>query len=209
MNTLGELFGGDVKVKLIRLFLFNEKSVFFLEEIVRRVKAPLKSIRKDIQSLIKSDLLKKNITITKDIEVENGKSKRLKKLKGPSYSLNERYPYLQPLRNLLIVSSINADESLLKRFSNHGRIKLFVVSGIFLQNYDSRADLFIVGDDLEHRKIESVISSIESELGKEINYSIMNVSDFEYRMGIHDKLVRDVFDYDHITLLDRLGIENK
>jgi hypothetical protein len=209
MNTLGELFGSDVKVKLIRLFLFNEKSVFFLEEIVKRIKAPVKQIKKDILSLIKSDILKKNITITKDIEVENGKSKKIKKLKGPSYSLNERYPYLQALKNLLIISSITPDESLLRRFSNHGRIKLFVVSGIFLQNFDSRADLFIVGDDLDNRKIESVISNIESELGKEINYSIMNVSDFEYRMGIHDKLVRDVFDYDHITLLDRLGIEYK
>lgn len=88
-----------------------------------------------------------------------------------------------------------------------GRVKLIVAAGIFIQNWESRVDLLIVGDDLNLNKIESIISIIESEIGKEISYSAFDTQDFEYRLGIHDRLVRDILDYNHVTLIDRLGIE--
>jgi hypothetical protein len=80
-------------------------------------------------------------------------------------------------------------------------------AGVFIQNWDSRVDLLIVGDELNLPKIESVIKVIESEIGKEISYSAFETSDFEYRLGIHDRLVRDIIDYPHVALVDRLGIE--
>ena len=84
-----------------------------------------------------------------------------------------------------------------------------VASGIFIQNWESRIDLLLVGDELNLQKIEGVIKVIESEIGKEIAYSAFETHDFEYRYGIHDRLVRDVFDYPHVTLIDRLGVEPK
>ena len=58
-------------------------------------------------------------------------------------------------------------------------------------------------------KIETVIRVIESEIGKEIAYSAFETTDFEYRIGIHDRLVRDILDYPHITLIDRMGVEQQ
>jgi hypothetical protein len=114
---------------------------------------------------------------------------------------------LDPLKNLLTITSLRVDESLTKRFTNAGKIKLFIVAGVFTQNWDSRVDLLVVGDDLNINKIETVIKNIESEIGKEIAYSAFETQDFEYRLSIHDRLVRDILDYPHVTLLDRLGIE--
>ena len=82
-----------------------------------------------------------------------------------------------------------------------------IAAGVFIQNWDSRVDLLIVGEELNLHKIESIIRNIESDIGKEISYSAFETQDFEYRMGIHDRLVRDILDYPHVTLLDRLGIE--
>lgn len=209
MNTLAELFGSAVKVKLIRLFLFNEKTSFFIEDLVQRVKAPAKIVRQEIKILLRADFLKKNIITSKDAENINGSKRANKKTIGPAYALNERFPFIASLKGLLIISSIMPDDSLLKRFSGHGRIRLFIASGLFIQNWESRVDLLIVGDDFNDKKIDNTIKVIESELGKEINYALMNSQDFEYRMGIHDKLIRDILDYPHITLLDRIGIENK
>jgi hypothetical protein len=83
---------------------------------------------------------------------------------------------------------------------------MIIAAGVFIQNWESRVDLLIVGDDLNITKIESVIKMIESEIGKEIAYSAFETQDFQYRMGIHDRLVRDILDYPHVTLLDRLGV---
>ena len=192
MDTLTAIFGNPAKVKLLRFFLFNESLAFTAKEITERTKCPY-IIRKK--------------HISKEIQVVKGKKLSIKKIEGQGYILNNKFPYLDPLKNLLTITSLRADESLARRFTNAGKIKLFIASGVFIQNWDTRVDLLIVGDELNLSKIESVIKTIESEIGKEIAYSAFETQDFEYRFGIHDRLVRDILDYPHVTLLDRIGIE--
>lgn len=208
METLIALFGSETKVKILRLFLFNPTTPFFLKEIASRTQSLTRLAAKELRVLEKAEILIKKRQISKDIQV-SGKADKIttKKVNGIGYILNSKFPYLEPLKNLLTITSLQADESLAKRFTNAGRIKLFVVSGFFIQNWDARVDLLIVGDELNLAKIESVIKSIEAEIGKEISYSAFETQDFEYRVGIHDRLVRDILDYSHLTLLDRLGIE--
>ncbi len=198
MDTLTAIFGNQAKVRILRLFLFNSEMPFFLSEIVERTKTGSAAVRKELSTLLKAGLLKKRLT-TKEISG--------KKVHGLSYALNAKFVYIDQLKNFLTVSSVSADDSLLKKFSNIGRLKLAVASGIFIQNWDARVDLLLVGDELDLSRIENIIKGIEAEIGKEIAYSAFETSDFEYRMGIHDRLVRDILDYPHVTLLDRLGVE--
>jgi hypothetical protein len=167
-----------------------------------------RQVKKELNALEKASILVKKRQISKDIQ-KTGRADKIttRKIQGIGYILNAKFPYLDPLKNLLTITSLAADESLAKRFTNAGRIKLFIASGVFIQNWDSRVDLLIVGDELNLTKIESVIKGIEAEIGKEIAYSAFETQDFEYRFGIHDRLVRDILDYPHVTLLDRLGIE--
>lgn len=198
MDTLTAIFGNQAKVRILRLFLFNPETPFFLTEVVERTKTGSAAVRKELSTLLKAGLLKKRLT-TKEISG--------KKVHGLSYALNAKFVYIDQLKNFLTVSSVSADESLLKKFTSVGRLKLAVASGIFIQNWDARVDLLLVGDELDLSRIESIIKGIEAEIGKEIAYSAFETSDFEYRMGIHDRLVRDILDYPHVTLLDRLGVE--
>ena len=116
---------------------------------------------------------------------------------------------MQALKNLLITVSLHADETLLKKFASVGRIKLFLASGIFIQEWDTRVDLLIVGDDINFTRLETVIKSIEAEIGKEIIYSAFETNDFEYRYGMHDRLIRDIIDFPHTTLVDKLEIDKR
>lgn len=206
METLTALFGNPAKVKLLRLFLFNESVPFTVKEICQRSKSPAALVRKELGILNRAELIKKH-RVSKEIQSVSQGKMIIKKIQGHGFILNDKFPYLDPLKTLLTITSLQADESLAKRFTNAGKIKLFIVAGIFIQNWDSRVDMLIVGDELNLSKIESVIKVIESEIGKEIAYSAFETQDFEYRYGIHDRLVRDILDYPHITLLDRLGIE--
>lgn len=206
MDTLIAIFGNPAKVKLLRFFLFNESASFTVKEIVERTKCPMALIKKELSLLEGANIIKKK-HISKEIQVMKKKKLVTKKVEGNGYVLNNKFPYLDPLKNLLTITSLQADESLAKRFTNAGKIKLFIASGVFIQNWDSRVDLLIVGDELNLSKIEYVIKIIESEIGKEIAYSAFETTDFEYRLGIHDRLVRDILDYPHVTLLDRIGIE--
>ena len=63
----------------------------------------------------------------------------------------------------------------------------------------------MVRNVIDHREFVNGIL-IESEIGKEIAYTIFDTTDFEYRLGIHDRLVRDILDYPHMTLIDKFGL---
>lgn len=206
MDILTAIFGNYVKVKILRLFLFNPTMPFFVKEIVDRSKSPATQVRKELSVLVKADIIKKKHFI-KELEVKRGKKTLIKKLSGTGYILNDKFAYLDSLKTLLTIASIHADEFLAKRFNSVGRVKLVVASGVFTQNWDARVDLLIVGDELNLNKIEHVIKGLESEVGKEVAYSAFETADFEYRLGIHDRLIRDILDYPHITVLDRLGVE--
>ncbi len=198
MDILVAIFGTSAKVWILRLFLFNPETPFFLQEVVERTKRTSKEVQHELSVLVKADLLKKRLT-TKDVSG--------KKIHGLSYQLNSKFIYMDELKSLLTVASVSADQALLKKFTNIGKLKVMIATGIFVQNWDSRVDLLIVGDELDQKRIELIIKGIEAEIGKEIAYSAFETADFEYRLGIHDRLIRDIIDYPHMTLLDRLGVE--
>ncbi|MCO1498232.1 hypothetical protein M3M48_09415, partial [Limosilactobacillus reuteri] len=60
---------------------------------------------------------------------------------------------------------------LAKRFKPAGRVQLLVISGLFIQDSESRLDLLIVGDNLRKNFIQKTITVLESELGKELRYA--------------------------------------
>ncbi len=208
MEILAKLFGSTTKVKLMRMFLFNEDNAYSFSEIVERTKSPAKECKKELTGLINIGLVKKK-QIIKDINIKKGKKIQIKKIQDIGYFLDQKFPYLQALKNLLITVSLHADENLVRKFSSIGRIKLFLASGVFIQEWDTRVDLLIVGDDINFSKLENVIKMIEAEVGREIIYSAFETEDFEYRYGMHDRLIMDIVDFPHTTLVDKLGIDNR
>lgn len=208
MEILAKLFASDTKVKLMRLFLFNSDNAYFINEIVDRSKTPKKEVRKQLSGLMNIGIIKSKV-VNKDISIKKGKKIIIKKIQETGYYLDQKFPYLQALKNLLITASLHADDNLVKKFSGVGRIKFFVASGLFIQEWDTRVDLLIVGDDFNLNRLDAVIKSIEAEVGKEIAYSAFETSNFEYRYGMHDRLIRDILDSPHATLVDKIGIDEK
>ena len=96
-------------------------------------------------------------------------------------------------------------KELASRFKNIGRIKLFLVSGLFLNLDKSRVDILIVGESLNKSKSDKVFDILSSELGREVVYSVMDVEEFEYRYKMYDKFVRDILDLPHETIIDKVS----
>ena len=58
---------------------------------------------------------------------------------------------------------------------------------------------------MKKNTLSSVIKSIEAELGKELTYAYFETQDYQYRLSMYDKLIRDVLDYPHQVLLDKIS----
>jgi len=205
MEILGKLFGSSEKVKIMRLFLFNPEQAFDLEDTALKTKSEIREVRREISELNKIGLIKKRIFF-KDVKKEIGKKTEVIKKKTGGWILNRTFPYLAELQSLLINSQLIRHGDILRRLSSVGKLKVVIVSGVFIQDLDSRVDILIVGDNLRKFALDSAIKTIESEIGREINYTAFETQDFLYRLGICDKLIRDILDYKHEKVLDRIGI---
>jgi hypothetical protein len=190
METLSKLFSGEGRVKVMRLFLFNPEMQFSLDQIVDKAKVSKKVAKSELDILTKSGMLKK------------------RKGKINFWHLEPSFEYLLPLQNLLINTRPLRKDEILKRLTKVGKLKMVIVSGVFIQNPDSRVDLLIVGDNLKRTAIDRIVKNMEAEIGKELIFASFETSDFHYRLGMYDKLIRDILDYPHQKLLDKLGLKS-
>ena len=204
METLAILLGGQARVKLMRLFLFNQENVFSIHLTAQRAKLSEKEAKKEIAILEKAGLIKSKGIVTVLQVKRREKVVEIKK-KETGWFLNPHFVYLSQLQNLLIGSRLLKDEAIVQKLSKAGKMKLVILAGVFIQDWNSRVDLFVVGDNIRKGTLENIIHGIEAEIGKELVYSVFETADFKYRLSMCDKLVRDVLDYPHQKIHDKLG----
>jgi hypothetical protein len=207
MEILGKLFGSTARLKILRLFLFNPHEALDNKEVARRARVYSYTARREIDLFRRVGLLKKKILYQKVVK-KVGKRTKVKSKRIVGWLLNEKFPYLQALRNFLTGTTPLRDNDILKRLGRIGRLKLVIVAGAFTQDPNSRIDLLIVGDAIKQPVLEAAVRSIETDLGKELRYAVFNTADFQYRLNIYDRLIRDVLDYPHQKVMDRLNIDS-
>ncbi len=203
MEILEKLFGSSARVKLMRLFLMNPEDIFDRKEMLRRSKVSGDALGRELRLLKDIGLVKPRVVV----KMFPSKRKRgdMEKRKVNGFGLDPRFPFLVPLRALVTEIALGK-EDLSARFRNVGNVKLIVVAGVFIDEADSRVDILIVGDKLKRKNIEGVLRRLEAELGKELTYGILETPEFEYRFGIYDKFIRDILDYPHLVVLNKLNL---
>jgi hypothetical protein len=128
------------------------------------------------------------------------------------YSLNPEFEFFGELRDLILKSSPAEKDKMIKKMLNLGRVKLAVISGVFMNGIKSsdttgsEVDLFIVGDDVDKNKLRIFLKSLEAEVGKELRIGLMEKDEFEYRYNMFDRFVRVILEGPHEKLINKLGL---
>jgi hypothetical protein len=200
-EILERLFGSSAKVKIIKLFLFNQRDIFDKDTISERSKSSSSDVRREIASLEKINLIKKR-SFFKEFE-KHGKTVK-KRVEG--WFVNPDFPLLGALQQLLIKTAPFSHNEIVSKLSKAGKLKFVVITGVFIQDFDSRIDILVVGDALSKARLETAIKSMEAEMGRELRYSSFDTEDFKYRVDMYDKLVRDILDFNHEVVLDKMGV---
>ena len=180
MDTLGKIMGSLARIKIMRLFLLNKGKIFENQDIVKRSRVNSNVIRRELKLLESVNFIKNRI---------NG------------WSFNSLFKYIKEYESLLLSADTLDEQAIVDNFKKVGRVKLLVVSGIFIKKKDSRVDLLIVGDKMNKSRIEECIRKLEAEIGAEIVYAIFETKEFIYRLNMFDKLVRDIIDFPRKIIL--------
>ena len=180
MEILGKILGSPARVKIMRLFLLNRGKSFSSKDIVKRSRVSAEIVRRELRLLSSIGFVKK-ITA--------------------GWSFNYLFKYGTEFEALLLSSDTLDTKSIIDIFKKVGRVKLLIISGVFIKNKDTRVDLLIVGDKLKKNKIEEGIRKIEAEIGTELVYAVFDTKEFIYRLNMYDKLIRDILDFPHEIVL--------
>jgi DNA-binding Lrp family transcriptional regulator len=201
-DPLSILFGSTARVKLLRFFLFNPSREFTFDDISRRARLPRRTARTELNSLEKAGVIvKRNMYIAID-----GKTKKMKVL---GYTLNKDFEELQALQTFLFETAPIDGKNLIAHLRKAGTIDFVAIAGVFVRDFEQSLDVLIAMKKISQSKIETAIRALESEIGMEIRFALMASDDLRYRVGMNDKLTRDLFDYKHQIIVDRIGIRNE
>lgn len=176
MEILGKIIGNPARIKVMRLFLLNKEQGFNNKEIVKRSRTNSSAARKEIAVLSSVKFIKR---------------------KSKNWVFNPAFKYANELERLLIASDTLNKDAILNNFKKAGKVKLVLISGIFIKNKDSRVDVLVVGDRLKKSKIEEEMRKLEAEIGTELTYAVFDTKEFSYRLSMYDKLIRDILDFPH------------
>ncbi len=201
-DPLAILFGNQARVKLLRFFLFNPTQEFTFDDISRRAKLVRRTARTEINALERAEVIKK-IVMHIPHQTKNTK------IRVQGYALNDKFPQLSSLQTFLFETAPINGDTVLKHMRKVGPLDFVACTGVFMREFDRRLDLLIAMKKLNEGKIEVAIRALEAELGIEIRYATFTREDLLYRVGMYDKLTRDVFDYPYQILVDKIGIRNE
>ena len=187
--TLDAIFDSRIRARILKLFLYSPDKNFDLETIKKTLKINSASVSKQFKSLV----------AVKFITSKNISRKKF-------FKVNKDFDFYNELKELIAKASPASKEKMLKKLKGLGKIKLALISGVFINSDVSRADLLVVGDLIKSSKFNNFLKDLEAEVGKEINYALMTTKEFQYRYDMYDRFVHDLLDFKHEKLINKLKI---
>jgi len=203
---LGKLFGSNARVKILKIFLLHPDQKYYIRQLSRDLKLQVNSVRRELENLELFGLLVSN---TGSQEEPQEQVDSLKKAKGGQekkyFQAHKDFVLFEEIKALIVKAQVLYERDFIDKLKKIGSIKLFVLSGIFVNNKDSAVDLLIVGRFNKDR-FNKLVKNLESDLGKEIKYTLMDTKEFKYRKDVTDIFLYDVLEGKNIVVVDEIGL---
>jgi hypothetical protein len=199
---LSSLFGSNARVKILKQFLFNPEERFYIRQLARDLSLQVNSVRRELENLEKFGLLKTEASSAKQegesAAVNIGQEKKY-------YRVNKGFPLFEDIKALVAKSQILYKDELVRNIEKLGSIKLLILTGVFVNRFNSPIDILIVGR-VNKEKLIKTIKDLEADLGREVNYTAMDATEFKYRRDITDVFLYDILDGEKIVVIDEIGL---
>ncbi|MBL7072325.1 MAG: nucleotidyltransferase domain-containing protein [Candidatus Omnitrophica bacterium] len=181
------------RAKILKHFFLNKKDKYYLRQLERILRIPVGNIRRELLSLEKIGLFRKE-----------------KKGKEIYYFLNTNLPIFREIEK--IISSTIGIEAILKQgFQSIKGIRFCFIYGSVAkgkEDFFSDVDLFIVGGENEEDVILETVKKMEKEISREINYTIFTEEDIAQGLKKGKVFLKDVLKGHKIFLIgDENGME--
>lgn len=165
----------NIRKRIILLFIYNQNKEFYLSEIAKAVGTSAGTAQRELNKLLKSDLIE------------------FKKKAGLNiYTLNKGYSLLKEVESI-IRKTIGVEEELKKYLKKVEGVKFSFLFGSYVKGgvkSNSDIDLFVVGN-VDDNSIFNAVQQAERIIDREINYHLANEKEFS--RGIKNRtFIKDI-----------------
>jgi len=176
-TSIKQIFVSQTRIKLINILFYKPDEIYFVRQLVRLTGEEINSVRRELENLKKAGI----------IEFEWRSNKLF-------YWANKTSPLFY---DLLVLANKNSGLGLKLQNKNEslGNIKLVLYNYKFAVNdhrNPDQIDLIIVGD-VSLKEVATFLDQEEEERGYEINYMVMDKSEFQLRKQKRDQFIVDFF----------------
>ena len=182
---LANLLSSKPKSKLINLLLTNPQRSFSATEL--RISTQISSLflKKTLRELIKTEFL----AVTE-------------KKKHRYYQVNKHFPLYPELLNLINKNRTFVEDQLAKASTKVGECKLIALTGVFAGKTRIETDLLFVGR-VSPKKLENFLRMAEKFAEQEVSYTVLTPSEFDYRLVMNDRFLKNILENDPVLVVDR------
>ncbi len=187
---LEQLFGSQTRMKLLHLFLSNPEEKYFVRELTRMLDSQINAIRRELENLEELGII-----ILVEDNLEEGKRK--------FYQSNTKFVLYPELKSIFQKSQFLLEKKFAKALRKAGKINYLALTGTFVGDKNIPIDLLIVGN-LQKKKFIKILKSFEKDLRREINYTLLDKEEFDYRRSVADRFLYSILDADKVVLIDEI-----
>ena len=184
--NLEELIDSQPEANLLGFLLMAPPRSFSLFELAKRLGTQEQTI------LARGSLLLKHNYI-----------KRFTKNATTYLILNQNNSLFPQVRATLLKKTKAYEDELFSAIKKVGEIQAAFLSGLFVGQPKLPVDILLIGK-IQPSKLEGFIKNCEHMMHQEINYTVLSVQEFLDRRNTFDRFIKDIFDYPHIIVVDKL-----
>ncbi len=180
-----DLITSKTRIKILHLFLESLGEMYHVREIVRRVEEEINAVRRELILLEKKGILNREARANRVY-----------------YSLDTSYPFYYDLIKIH-AKEVGLGRDIVKNRSKLGKIKYAMISGEFarnMENTNDNVDLLVVGV-VVLPELALIVKKEEERRGREINYTVMNEDEFNFRKSRRDPFISSVIYKSRVMLL--------
>ncbi len=185
-KDISKIMGSTLRVRVLVFFIGQSEVWGNARDVACVLGAPRASVQKELTALVHLRML------------------RVRKVRGGClYHIDEKDGLFTPIQTFVRDTLLLMDVDLASIFRTDRNTTLVVASGVITQEPRSSVDILIVSKKPNDKKTERIIKKAEAFIALPIRYVVLEEGEYHDRTQAYDRMLRDIFEYNHRVLFDR------
>lgn len=189
---LNTLFGSASRAKILNSLLLHPDQEFLAASLAKDLELTANAVRHELALLLSTGLI---------LETKRKPDKGAEK---KYYRVATSFLLYPEIKALFTKAQILFSDKFVEELKRICQPKYLALTGLFTNYPDAQTDILLVGS-VRRPLFLKLLSELEKEVGREINFTILSEAEFRYRQEVMDIFLYNILEGKTLVLIDNLS----